>query len=35
MLAATPVSLSQIELYGQCPPLEKMDNSLGALKSCK
>jgi hypothetical protein len=25
----------QIELYGQCPAIEKMDASLAALKACK
>lgn len=25
----------QIELWGQCPPIEKMDGSLAALKACK
>jgi dynein light chain 1 len=25
----------RVELYGQCPPIEKLDNSLAQLKSCK
>jgi hypothetical protein len=25
----------QIELYGQCPPIEKMDAALAGLKACK
>lgn len=25
----------QIELYGQCPPIEKMDATLSTLKACK
>ena len=25
----------QVELYGQCPPIEKMDATLSTLKACK
>jgi hypothetical protein len=25
----------RVELYGQCPPIERMDASLGALKACR
>jgi hypothetical protein len=25
----------QIELWGQCPPIEKMDATLSTLKACK
>jgi dynein light chain 1 len=27
--------LLQVELYGQCPPIEKMDATLSTLKACK
>lgn len=26
---------TQIELYGQCPPIEKMDATLSTLKACR
>jgi hypothetical protein len=29
------LSTAQIELYGQCPPIEKMDATLSTLKACK
>lgn len=29
------VVLMQVELYGQCPPIEKMDATLSTLKACK
>ena len=28
-------SAMQVELWGQCPPIVKMDASLGTLKACK
>lgn len=35
MHAAHILSCLQIELYGQCPPIEKMDATLSTLKACK
>jgi hypothetical protein len=28
-------STNQIDLFGQCPPIEKMDAALSTLKACK
>ena len=30
-----PLLRLQVELYGQYPPIVKMDNNLGILKACK
>lgn len=33
--AAALADDAQVELYGQCPPIEKMDATLSTLKACK
>ena len=32
---APPAHLGQVELYGQCPAVDKMDATLSTLKACK
>jgi hypothetical protein len=36
VLVRAPAAASrQIDLHGQCPPIEKMDATLSTLKACK
>lgn len=35
LIPLTQLYHHQVELYGQCPPIEKMDATLSTLKACK